>query len=88
MYITLPKQFKAWKVPAVVGSIVIVGALRCCALLHSVYDLEATQMNLQRCLTREIMLCEFELSHNTAEATKDIHYAKSEGVVDHSTIIR
>ena len=35
------KQVKLWKVPAVVGSIMVVGALTRCALFHSVCDLKA-----------------------------------------------
>ena len=34
-YTTWLKQFKLWKVPNVVGSIVVVSVLTCCALLHS-----------------------------------------------------
>ena len=34
------------KVLVVVGSIVVCGVLTCCALLQSVYDLKATQMNI------------------------------------------
>ena len=37
--------FKQWKMPAVVGSIVVVGALTCCASLHSMSDLKVAQMN-------------------------------------------
>ena len=48
------------------GSIVVVGALTCCALLHSVYDLKATKVNLQGTLIREFILSEFQLSHSTA----------------------
>ena len=31
---------------AVVGNIVVVGALTCCALLHSMCDLKVAQMNV------------------------------------------
>ena len=34
------------------------------------------------------MLYEFELSHNAAEATKNIFCEKSEGAVDYSTVSR
>ena len=46
-------EFKSWlKVPTVVGSIVVVGALTRCALLHSVCILKTGQMNMQKSLTR------------------------------------
>ena len=38
--ITWSKQFKPWKVPVVVGSIVVVGELTRCALINSMYDLK------------------------------------------------
>ena len=47
MYISQLKQFKLWKVSAVVGSIVIDGALTCYALLLCVCDLKTAQMNMQ-----------------------------------------
>ena len=59
-------------VPAVVGSIVAVGALTRCASLHSVSDLKAAQMNVERRLIREFRLHEFELGHNATEATINI----------------
>ena len=34
------------------------------------------------------MLYGFKLSHNTAEVTKNICYAKDEGAVDHSTVTK
>ena len=37
----------------VVGSIITIGALICDALLYSVCDLKAAQMNLQHCLIRD-----------------------------------
>ena len=39
-------------------------------------DLEAEQMNVQRCLIRELIPYEFELDHNAAEATKNPCCAK------------
>ena len=57
-----------------VDSIVVVGALTHCAMLHSVWDLKTAQMN---------MLYKFELGHNPTEATKNISYAKNEDAVDH-----
>ena len=47
MYIMLPKQFNPWEVLAVIGSIVVVGVLTRCALLHSVCDFK---MNVQHSL--------------------------------------
>ena len=40
------KQFKLLNVPYMVDSIMLVGALTCCPLLHSKCDFIATQMNL------------------------------------------
>ena len=78
-----------WKVPVVVGNIVIVGVLTCCALVHSViWDLKAIQINMQHGLIRELMLHKFEQSHNTAEATENIYCAKGQGAVDHTTVTR
>ena len=71
-YITWPNQFKQWKVLAMVGSIVVVGALSRFSLLHSMRDLKVAQMNVQRCLIREFVLYELELESNTAEANKNI----------------
>ena len=34
------------------------------------------------------MVYEFELGHTAVEATKNICFVKSEGVVDHSTVTR
>ena len=52
MYIMRLKQFKLLNV---------VSALTCCALLHSVCNLKATQMNMQHCLIWELVLYKFEL---------------------------
>ena len=60
----------AWKVPAMVSSTVVFGVLTLCTLFHSVCDLKAAEMNVQRCLIRELMLYEFKLSCYAAEATK------------------
>ena len=62
-----------------VGSIVVVGALTCCALLHSICDLKATQMNVPHSLIQKLMLYKFKLGQNTAETTKNICCAKCEG---------
>ena len=47
-YITSPKQFKLWKAPSVISSIVVVGTLTRCALLHFVCNLTLSRMNVQR----------------------------------------
>ena len=57
-------------VQAIVGTIVVVGMLICCALLHWVYDLKAAQINVHCHLIQKLMLYEFKL------ITKNIHYAK------------
>ena len=74
------------KVPGVVGSIMVVGVLTSCALLYCVCDLKAAQMNMDCCLIWKLMLYKFKLDHNTAEATKNICYAKGQSVVDHGTV--
>ena len=59
---------EAWtaveNVLTVFDSITVVGALIHCALLHSVRDLKTAQMNVQRCLIRELMLYKFEQLRN------------------------
>ena len=80
MYIIWPKQFK---VLTVVSSIVVIGALTYCALLHYIYNLKAAQMNVQHSLILELMLYEFEFQQNAVEATKTICCA-----VDLSTVTR
>ena len=72
----------------VVGSIVVVGVLTHCALLHSVRDLKITKVNVQCSIIEELMLYEFEQGYKIVEATKNICYAKDESAVDHSTITR
>ena len=42
-------------------------------------------MNNQNMLIRELLLYEFELGHNAAEATRNICYAKGESHLDQST---
>ena len=80
-YITWWKQFK--KVATVFGSIMVLGALTHCALLHSMCYLKTARINVQCHLILELMLYEFELGHNEAESTKNICWAKGEGTVDH-----
>ena len=54
----------------VVGSIVVVGVPTCCALLHFMCNLKATQMNVQHSLIGELTIYKFKLSHNFTEATQ------------------
>ena len=75
-------------VPTVVGSILIVGVLTHCALVLSMYDLKAAQVNVQHSLIWEFMLYKFTLCHKAAEATKNICCAKSEEIIDQSTVTR
>ena len=83
VHITWPKQLKLWNEPAVVGSIVVVGALTQSALFYSVYDLKVTLMN-DRCSLIQKLVARLKLiEHNTAEATKT-----GESTVDCSTVIR
>ena len=81
MYITWPKQFKLWKVPAMAVSIMLVSVLTCCALPHYMSDLKAAHMNWQCSLIWEFMLYEFKLGYNTMETTKNICCAKGEATV-------
>ena len=67
-----PNQFKLWKLPTVVGSIVVVSVLTCCILLHSMKDLKAVQINVQCSLIQELILYKFELGNNIMEATENI----------------
>ena len=76
------------KVPAMVGSIVVVGAQQRCLLLHSVYNLKAVQTNRKRCLIQDLVLYEFDPGYNVAESIKDIRCVKGEGAIDHSTATR
>ena len=66
-----------------VGSIMVVGVLTCCALFHLMCNLETTQINVLHSLIRELMLYEFVL-----ETTKNICCVKVESAVDSSTITR
>ena len=72
----------------ILGSIMVVGVLTRCALLHSVCDLKAAQMNVWRSLIPEVILNEFKLGHNPAKATKNNRWAKGKSAVDHSTVTK
>ena len=52
----MTKAVQAVKVPTIVGSILIVGVLTCCALLPFLCDFKAVQMNVQCSLIQEFML--------------------------------
>ena len=56
-----------------VDSIMVVGVLTHCALLHCVCDLKATQMNAQWSQIQELMFYEFKPAYNVLEATKNIY---------------
>ena len=45
--------FEPWKLPAVDDSIVLVDALTCSALIHTICDLKATQITMQQSLIYE-----------------------------------
>ena len=81
------KQSKPWKI-TIVDSIMVVGVLTHCALLHFVYDLKNTQMNRKCSLIWEVTLYEFEWDNNTEEASKNIWGAKSESTVELSTVMK
>ena len=55
-------QFKPWHVFILLGSIVVVGTLTRCVLLHSVCNLKAAQMIVRRCWIWELKLCQFEFA--------------------------
>ena len=71
-----------------VGIIAIVGALTRCALLQSMCDLKAGQMNMQHSILQEFMPYESVLGHDAAEATRNICCVKVDSTVDHSTVTR
>ena len=54
-------------VQAVVGNIVVVGTLTCYVLLYSVCDLKAAWINMPYSLIQELILYEFNLSHDAVE---------------------
>ena len=66
-------------VQAMEGSIMVVGVLTYCALLNSLCDLKAAQIN---------MLYEFELGHDTVEVIRNASSVKGQVTVDHKTVIR
>ena len=58
------------------------------ALLHSMCDLKAEQINVQCNLIQELLLYKFELHHNAVEVTKNIYCAKAEGTVNHTKVTK
>ena len=54
-----------------VGSILIVGALTRCALIHSMCDSKTAQNNMQCNLIGKLAFHEFELGHYAVEAAKN-----------------
>ena len=69
-----------YKTEAEFGSIMGVGALTRCALLHSVWDLKAVQTNVK--IICELVVYVLKLGQYAAEDTKNIYCVK--GKVDHS----
>ena len=68
-----------------IGSIVVVGVLTHCALLHSI---KVAKVNVQYSLIQDLTPYVIKLDHNATEATKNISYAKGEGAIGHSTVTR
>ena len=71
--------------PSVLGSIMVVGALTCYSLLHSVSDQKASEVNEHTSLIRDLMICELSLRLNNAEAAKNICCAQFIIVASNST---
>ena len=80
------RRFKSWYVHAMVGSIMVVGALTYYASFCSMCELLAFKMNVQSCLILELILYEFWLGHNIVEKAKNICCVKGE--VGHGIITR
>ena len=59
------------------GSIIVVGVLTRCALIHYVCDLKVSQMDVPSRLNQKRTLYEFKLDHK----------AKADSEVDHCTVI-
>ena len=71
-----------------VSSTQIVGTLTHCALIYSMCNFKASQMNLQCSLIWKLIFNELEVDHNAVEATKNICCAKDEDAVNHSAVTR
>ena len=68
VYHVTVKQLQPWKINTMVCSILVVGTLIHCALVHFVCGLKAVQMNVQFSLIWEFLLYELKLNHNSTEA--------------------
>ena len=66
-----------------VSSIVVAGVLTCCALLHSMCNLKAAQLNVP-CRLGNLGF----MSSNIMITTKNICCTKGVGTVDHSSVSR
>ena len=80
----LPNYFKPCYVPVIVGSIVVVGKLTRCVLIHSVYDFKVAQMNAKVVQLGNFCFTSSNLGHNTTGAIRNIAIGKD----DHSTVTR
>ena len=80
------EAIQAVEIPFVVNSITVISVLTCYALLHSMWDLKAQQMNIQQSLIWDLILYKFELNHNAIEETKKIYCTKDKHAVDHRRI--
>ena len=69
-----------------ISSIVIVGAL-IPALLYSMGNLKAIQMDIQCSLIWEVMFFDFKLGYNDVVATKNICCTKGEDVIDKEILL-
>ena len=79
LYITSSKQFKPRKVPAVLVSIGVVGALARFTLFRIVYNLKVAQTNVQ-------CSYEIEMGHKATVTTKNICGVEGEGAVDYRIV--
>ena len=66
-YITSQKQWKWFSVDVFIGSVMVVGVLTRCALLHFVCDLKSQQINVYWSLFKELIIFKFDQDHNAAK---------------------
>ena len=81
VYITWLKQLKLGKVSAMVGSILVIVVPIRFALVHSVFNLKAAQINIQHSLIWKLTIYVFELSYDAVRETKNIFSKKDEDTV-------